>query len=106
MLCHLQDPEPHVHYDVICTGCSAASEDIFDGGAYRWWSKYYPEGVCTLAACGAPGEVHQATNLGALNGQTVYKYGSNNNYSLQYFQLVHLHIQLCKLHRNAAQLAA
>lgn len=71
----MQDPEPHMHYDVMCSGCSAASaEPIFDGGAFRWWSKFYPEDICTLAACGSPGKVHQAENLGVFDGQTLYKY--------------------------------
>jgi hypothetical protein len=66
---------PHIHYDVVCSGCSGDSADpLFDGGTYRWWSKFYPEDICTLSACGAPGPFHQAKNLGKFNGQTVYKY--------------------------------
>jgi hypothetical protein len=65
------DPMPHIHYDVICNGCAA--NPAFAGGRYHWWSKFYPEGLCTLAACGKPSEVHQATKH-TVGSQTVYKY--------------------------------
>lgn len=71
-----EDPAPHIHYDVICSGCAANA--AFSGGSYEWWGKVYPEELCTVDACGMengkPGSVHQAQEKQTVNSQVVYKY--------------------------------
>ena len=44
------DPEPHIHYDIECTGC-AAGHGVVDGD-YKYWNKFYPEDLCTIDGCG------------------------------------------------------
>jgi hypothetical protein len=66
------DPEAHIHYDVICSGCAA--NQAFNGPDYQYWSKFYPEDVCTLKKCGVPGPAHQASGKFQYGGATVYKY--------------------------------
>ena len=44
------DPEPHIHFDIECTGC-AAGHGVVDGD-YKYWNKFYPEGLCTIDGCG------------------------------------------------------
>jgi hypothetical protein len=65
------DPQPHVKYDIECNEC--ADSEAFTGGIYKFWSKFYPEALCTLEVCGYPTADHQASKLN-VEGQTVYKY--------------------------------
>ena len=71
----VQDPEPHIHYDIMCSGCSAATTgDVFEG-EFRYYNKFYPEGICQLAACGpVKKEIHQSDKLGKVAGKEAYKY--------------------------------
>lgn len=44
------DPEPHIHFDIVCTGC--AGDHPVVAGDYQYWNKFYPETLCTIAGCG------------------------------------------------------
>lgn len=43
------DPEPHIHFDIECSGCAA--HGVVDG-EYKYWNKFYPEDLCTMDGCG------------------------------------------------------
>lgn len=71
----MQDPEPHIHYDIMCNGCSAATTGEIFNGEYRYYNKFYPEGICQLAACGpVKKEIHQSDKIGQVDGKEAYKY--------------------------------
>ena len=71
----MQDPEPHIHYDVMCSGCAPASTEGVFTGEYRWYSKFYTETICKLGECGDTSKAaHLADSLGVIDGRQVYKY--------------------------------
>jgi hypothetical protein len=43
------DPEAHIHWDVICTGCAGHSVVT---GDYNFFNKFYPEALCLVDGCG------------------------------------------------------
>ena len=55
------DPEPHIHYQLKCSGC--ASSDALAGSDLLYFNKFYPKRVCKLDKCGSPGAAHQAELL-------------------------------------------
>lgn len=72
------DPEPHIHYDMVCTGCA---QNEFFTGEYRYWNKFYPEDPCDLKSCWgnnkihlAPGPEHQAQKSEVVKGELRYTY--------------------------------
>lgn len=44
------DPKPHIHFDLLCTGC-APGHAVVDG-EYHYWNKFYPEELCLKTNCG------------------------------------------------------
>ena len=74
------DPEPHIHFDVMCTGC-AGDHGVVDG-EYKYWNKFYPEGICELISCYGgetmlaleAGPEHKAQKKEVVDGELRYKY--------------------------------
>jgi hypothetical protein len=60
------DNKAHIHFDIICSGCSGSADK-------RFINKFYLGGVCTLPGCKKPGMVPGPTNQA--------KKGSNGKYT-------------------------